>query len=91
VEEFQNVNVSRLAGGGGFGVGGRRIFVEFAGGHAFVGGEGFVFALGFGGSEFLFDVMEGVGDRGGTLLGGRIEEGFLTPRTALRVTELGPD
>ena len=62
----------RLVGGrGGFSVGGGGILVELTGGHTFVGGEGFVLALGFGGGEFLLDFAEGFVDGGSGGVGRR--------------------
>jgi len=58
---------SELVGGGGFGVGRRRVFVESAGGHAFVGGKGLVLAFGFGGGKFPVDVLNRFVDSWGRL------------------------
>ena len=51
-------------GGGGFGRGRERVFVEGAGGHAFPSGSSFFFAELFRRGEFLFDVVEGFVNRG---------------------------
>ena len=61
VAEFtMNRRIPKLVGGGGgFGGRWRRVFVELAGGHAFVGGEGLVLAFGLGGREFLLNMLDG--------------------------------